>query len=139
MTRPVFRLSVIAATIAAVVAACADSPTAPQPPIPGELTLSWITPHADDAAAMIRVVVPSGTTTPSVVAASEGIEIFYRRSADTIFVAVFGELSSQPLVKIEVPNVRRVNEFSAQLIDVADTNDAVRSSITGYALTITRP
>jgi hypothetical protein len=139
VNRPLVRLFAFAAATAIVVAACADSPTAPQPPIPGELTLSWTTPHADDAAAMIRVVVPAGTATPSVVAASETIEIFHRRSADTLFIAVFGELSSQALVKVEVPNVRRVNEYHAQLVDVADATDVVRTALTGYALDITRP
>jgi hypothetical protein len=138
MKRTLIKLSSIAAATALFVVAC-DSPTAPQPPIPGELTLSWITPNTGDAAAMIKVVVPAGTTTPTIVAASEGLEIFHRRTADTIYVAVFGELSNQPLVQIAVPNVRRVNEFSAQLIDVADESDAVRASLTGYALSITRP
>jgi hypothetical protein len=139
MNRAFIRLSALSAATALAIVACSDSPTAPQPPIPGELTLSWVTPNADDAAAMIKIVVPAGTVTPSVIGASEDLEIFHRRSADTIFVAVFGDLSDQPLVKIQVPNVRRVNEFSAQLIDVANDADALRSSIEGYALTITRP
>lgn len=132
---------VVAGAMMAVATAgsCSDAPTAPARPEPGVLTVRLATPHADDRAALIRLVLPAGMTTAAVEAATPGLEVLTRRSADTLRIAVFGDLTTQPVARIAVPDVRAASRVAATLVEVADEQDALRGSLAGYAVVVERP
>ena len=138
MSRRIIRLGA-AATLAALVVGGCSEPTAPERPIPGELTIRWTTPNADDRAALLRVVVPAGMTTAVPEVATPGLEVFHRRTADTLRIAVFGDLASGALVRVAVPDVRQASRVGAQVTEVSGADDAVRASLAGYAVTVERP
>ncbi len=117
---------------------CADGPTAPRPE-PGSLIVSFTTPNVDDRAAMFTVVLPPGTTTGSPVLSASGLEVFHRRVADTLRVAVFGAIPSGELLRIAVPDLRQVPRMTVSLLEVAAENDALRESFSGYTIRVSRP
>ncbi len=136
---PRVRRALAAALVAAVVVGACSESTAPERPVPGDLTLRWTTPHADDRAALLRVVVPAGMPTAALEVATPGLEVFHRRTADTLRIAVFGDLASGALLRIAVPDVRQASRVGAQVIEVSGADDAVRAVLAGYAVTVERP
>lgn len=118
---------------------CGDGPTEPPRPVPGVLTVRWTTPHADDRAALLRLVLPDGMTTATLESATPGLEVFERRSADTLRIAVFGELTSAALVRFSVPDVAAASRVVATVVEVSDATDALRASLAGYAVVIEKP
>lgn len=139
MTRTSIRRFMLATAAAVLTGSCADSPTAPDRPEPGLMLVRLTTPHADDGAAVFRLVLPEGMTTGVPELAVQGLEVFHRRTADTLRVAVFGAIRSGDVMRIAVPDLRQASRVTANIVEVAGEDDALRESLAGYALTVTRP
>jgi len=126
------------ASLAAVLVASCDSPSAPAPPEPGTLEVRFTTPHADDRAVLLRVRLPAGTVVSQFAVEAPGAEGYHRVSGDTLRVAVFGDLTSGTLVRFHVPDRRAVAGIQAAILEVAGADHALRSDLAGYALTVAR-
>ena len=129
------------AALAAVVltGSCADSPTASDRPEPGAMLVRLTTPHSDYGAAVFKLVLPEGMTTGIPELSVPGLEVFHRRVADTVRVAVFGSIENGELMRIAVPDLRQATRVTVTLVEVAGEDDALRESLAGYALSVVRP
>lgn len=130
---------VLACLAAAALTACGDAGgplAAPAAPKPGVLTVSLTTPFPDDRAVLISV---SGPGQPgSVAEAGQGYELHVRPSGPAFRAAVFGKITSGPLLTFAVPDVNRAAAYTATIQEVVDPASNVRPSSAGYVLTITR-
>ncbi|HEX6964725.1 MAG TPA: hypothetical protein VF166_02925 [Gemmatimonadaceae bacterium] len=131
---------VLLAVAVALLAACGhDSPTQPdshektvQPPAPGVLTVRLTTPHADDAALFVTV---SGSAISNVTAPS-GLLLHVRQRGDTIAAALFGRIASGDVLHFSVPDVNAAAHYTARIVQVADSANAVRGDLGGYGVTV---
>lgn len=132
------RATLAAFAAALVIGSCADGPTGPGQPVPGTLLVTWTSPNADDGAAVLKVVLPAGLSAGTATATHDGVELFQRRTADTLRIAVFGPLASGTLLTIDVADVRRVADIRASVVEVAREDDTLRETLGGYALGVVR-
>jgi len=101
----------------------------------GTLTLRLTTPHADDGAMTFQV---SGAPIDSAVAINGSLRLFTRREgSSTVVGAVVGALANGALITLDVPDVGAAARYTATVLEVADRQDALRASLTGYVLTVT--
>jgi len=115
--------------------ACSNDVTGGGPQA-GSLTLRLTTPHADDGAMTFQV---SGPAIDNATAANASLRLFTRREGgSTVVGAVVGALANGALITLRVPDVGAAARYSATVLEVADRQDALRTSLTGYALTVTR-
>ena len=132
MTKIMRALTLLLAAV--TLTACGDDSA--EPPIPGSLLLSVTTPATDDGAIMVRV---SGPGIMGVQPTSSGQEMFWRlASEDEARAIVIGAVQTGPLLTIQVPDVNRVAEYTAEVGEVAAESDAIRAALTGYSLSVTR-
>jgi hypothetical protein len=125
---------VVVGAVVWVSAACSGSPTA-EGARAGTVMLYLTTPQSDDGAVMFEVIGPpiEGATT-----ADASMRLFTRRSDDgTIVGVVVGVVANGALVRLQVPDVGARAQYVARVIEVADRQNALRSSLRGYALTLT--
>ena len=129
---------VLAGLAAAALSACGDAGmgVAPEAQGPGVLTVSLTTPFPDDRAVLITVTGPDEAT--AVVDGGSGYSVHARTGATSFRAAVFGRISSGPLVRFTVPDVGRASAYRATVQEVVDPASSVRSSTSGYALSIGR-
>lgn len=122
-----------------LLAAC-DGKKSPNPvtpePVPGELTLSLSTPHADDRALLLTLTGPGPIT--GVQASGSGYTVHARAAESSVRLAVFGRVTNGPVVRFHVPDVEKASLYVATLQEAADPQNALRSSTAGYALTVSR-
>ena len=105
-------------------------------PQAGSLTLRLTTPHADDGALTFQV---SGPAIDGAAAANASLRLFTRREGSaTVVGAVVGTLANGAVITLHVPDVGAAARYSATVLEVADRQDALRTALTGYALTVTR-
>jgi len=101
----------------------------------GTLTLRLTTPHPDDGAMTFQV---SGAPIDSAVAINGSLRLFTRREgSSTVVGAVVGALANGALITLDVPDVGAAARYTATVLEVADRQDALRASLTGYVLTVT--
>lgn len=101
----------------------------------GTLTLRLTTPHADDGAMTFQV---SGAPIDSAVAINGSLRLFTRREGrSTVVGAVVGALGNGAVITLDVPDVGAAARYTATVLEVADRQDALRASLTGYVLTVT--
>jgi hypothetical protein len=101
----------------------------------GTLTLRLSTPHADDGAVMFEV---SGPPIDSAIAVTASLRLFTRRAGGSTIVGVaVGVVTNGALVTLQVPDVGAAPGYTARVLEVADRQNALRVSLTGYALTVT--
>jgi hypothetical protein len=119
-------------------AACSDSAgtTDARPPVPGTLTLSWVTPNQVEGAVRLTLKGPDiGTIT-----AAQSEDMVFTRSSGTIHsIIVMGMVESGGLVRFEVPDVHQAQLYEVDIIEVsaADT-DELRTSLSGYGVGVQR-
>ena len=113
--------------------ACTDDPTG-TPSRSGTLLLHLTTPHADDGAVMFEI---TGPPTDSVTAVSDSLRLFTRRAGGTLVGVVIGTVADGPVVKLWVPDVSAAASYRGRVLDVADRQNALRTSLESYALTVT--
>jgi len=110
-----------------------SQPTAPAA-VPGTLTARLVTPNADDGAIVVEINGPAPVT--DVTAAVQGAVAHSRANGNKTRLAVFGPLASGALVRFSVPDVNAAQQYSAQVTEVSDRASALRTSVTGYGISI---
>lgn len=135
--RPVSLKHLGAAALLFAAGSCADSPTAPEPPVPGVLSVSMTSPFTDDRAIVIRVRGPG--TMSDVGTASDAYVVHARAAGDSLRAAAFGALANGPLLRFSVPDVRKAGEYRATVVEASDPGNALRADVSGYVLTVARP
>ena len=126
----------IVALVAAlsVSAACSDESITGGPQA-GTLSLRLVTPNADDGALQFEL---SGAPLDTATAGNASLQLFTRRLSDSRVVGVVvGDLANGVLVTLHVPDVSAVAGYTAQVLEVADRGNELRTSLTGYALSVT--
>ena len=130
--------AVTAIAIAALAAGwgCGDGPTEPKA-VPGTLLLQLTTPYADDGAIMLEIRGPDIDQ----LAAVNSAHLMYSlaTSGSVVRVVVVGDIRSTGLLEFHVPDVRAVDDYTAQVIEVADRTNALRSRLAEYELLIIDP
>jgi hypothetical protein len=112
--------------------ACSDEPMST--PRAGALFLNLATPHADDGAVIFVI---TGPAIDSATVDKSSLRLFTRRSNGTLAGIVVGAVGAGPIVRLHVPDVGAAAGYSAQVIEVADRQDALRTSLVEYAMTVT--
>jgi hypothetical protein len=132
MTRARWTFAMVAALFVSV--ACSDQPTNAGSG-PGRLVVQLTTPHGDDGAMSFQVSGP----VDSVSAANGSLQLFtHRLDGSTVLGAVIGQLANGAIVTLHVPDVSAAAGYTVTALEVADREDALRASLAGYALTVTR-
>jgi hypothetical protein len=133
------RARILFALVAVVIgAACAGDSTGNGggPAGRGTLIVRLTTPHSDDGAILFEL---SGPRIDSVVAVNASLQSFTRRANDsTIVGAVIGVVVNGAVVTLQVPDVNASALYAARIVEVADRDNVLRASLTGYALTVSR-
>ncbi|MFW6202030.1 MAG: hypothetical protein ACOC8B_05600 [Gemmatimonadota bacterium] len=138
MTRSRILATALAATVLPAWIACgddADPPTEPDPdPTPGHLSVSLTTPNDDDGAILLRV--DGGPMTSPAAASSDHAFFFRETSATSVVVLLAGEIETGALLEFEVEDVDDAAAYSAEILEVADRENALRDDLADYALTV---
>jgi hypothetical protein len=123
----------------AVAAACADDSADDSmggPARAGTLIVRLTTPHTDDGAMTFEV---SGPPIDSAIAVNASLRLFTRRAgSSTIVGALVGVVANGAVVTLQVPDVGAAAGYTATVLEVADRQNALRGSLTGYTLTVAR-
>jgi hypothetical protein len=110
-----------------------SAPSGIGPSGPGTVHLRLQTPNIGDGAMKFTLTGPGIT---GVVAAGD-LLIFSRLGAgNTTTIAVFGDLTDGPIVSFDVPDRSDLGEYTATLQQVAGPDNALRSSLSGYKVTV---
>lgn len=122
-------VSILAAGVLA--AACGDSTGPDDGPSPFIVHIT--TPFPDDGAVLVVLYgpLPAGV---NVVAGGAGLVVHSVRIADTLRIAVFGTITSGPMVRLEVPNGAVIPQIFARVEDAASRDNVQRGAVSGYAL-----
>jgi len=132
------RLSSLSAAILFIfaIAGCdASRSSEAAPPEPGHLSIRFETAHAAEGAVRLRLEGPGiGTVT----AAQQDALVFSRADGSSAEIVVLGTLKSGALLRFEVSDVDRFDEYSASVVEVAGPDNALRTDLTEYALQILR-
>jgi len=116
-------------------AACSGDSTGGDPR-PGVLTVRLTTPRGDDGAMTFDL---SGPPIDSVLVVDASLRLFTRREGgSTVSGVVVGSLASGTVMTLHVPDVGAAAGYTARVLEVADRQNALRASLTGYALTSAR-
>jgi hypothetical protein len=103
----------------------------------GTVTLRLTTPHADDGAVLFEVTGPAidGATVDNA-----SLRLFTRRvSETTITGALVGAVTNGVVITLRVPEAGPGTDYTARVLEVADRENGLRGSLTGYALTAGPP
>jgi len=104
-------------------------------PQSGMVVVSLITPNTDDGAIRLTVNGPQVNTPQS---ATGAYVVFSRQvSQQVVDVIVVGDLVTGALIDIPVADMNRADEYRVSVAQVADRSDTLRTSLTGYAATVT--
>ena len=112
--------------------ACSDDEE-PTGPTAGTLSVTLTTPNMDDGAILFEV------TGPDIVSVTVTVPEHYThvgQDGSTLTIVVVGNIESGLLVGIDVPDVGAVASYSATATEVADRTNELRSSLSGYELTV---
>ena len=113
-------------------AACSDDPVGGAQA--GTLVVRLTTPHADDGAVLFEV---SGGPIDTATAGNASLRLFTRRaSGSTIVGVVAGVVTNGAVITLRVPDVGAAAGYTARVVEVADRQNALRTSLAGYALTL---
>jgi hypothetical protein len=117
--------------VAAAWSLSCDDSTAPPQPTPGTLQLYLTTPYSNDVALLLHLTGPA--LTPPAITAASGTQLYARAATDGVNVAVFGTFDTGPLLSIRVPDLSRASAYRVSIVEVADANNALRASVSGYS------
>ena len=115
-------------------AACGDDPVEPppDPPIPGLMVVSLSTPAQDDGAALFTITGPGLSIVQT---ANANYNLAWRLvSGSEVRILVVGDITSGPVVTMQVGDIRRINEYMGTTIEVADRTGALRGSVSDRIL-----
>ena len=105
--------------------------------VPGELTLSLVTPNSGDGAILLVVKGPAAVTSASLPSGS-GLRLFAGPlGADSAKFALTGTLANGPILVVGVADVNRVASYNVFIRQVAASDYTLRS-LAGYGVTVSR-
>jgi len=106
--------------------------------VPGELTLSLVTPNGGADGALLLVVKGPAPITSASVPSGSGLRLFAGPlGADSAKFAITGSLAKGAIVVLGVADVNRVASYNAFIRQVA-ANDYTLRSLAGYGVTVSR-
>jgi len=106
--------------------------------VPGELTLSLVTPNGGADGAILLVVKGPAPITSASVPSGSGLRLFAGPlGADSAKFAITGSLANGAIVVLGVADVNRVASYNAFIRQVA-ANDYTLRSLVGYGVTVSR-
>ncbi|GMR11964.1 MAG: hypothetical protein BMS9Abin29_0150 [Gemmatimonadota bacterium] len=118
--------------------ACGDSDPVeppPDPPVPGLIVVSLSTPAQDDGAALFTITGPGSSTIQT---ANANYNLSWRLvSSGEVRILVAGDITSGPVVTMQVGDIRRVGDYAGTMIEVADRTGALRSTVSDRTLSFT--
>lgn len=123
-------------TLAVLAAVFGCDLTEPVLPEPGDLAVRLTTPHGTDGAVLLRISGPGLSTAEPVMPAHE---VHVRTVDATLRVAVFGTIEAGELLRFAVPDIRAAERYAIALVEVADPENRLRASLTGYSATVLAP
>jgi len=105
-------------------------------PVAGTVTVSLVTPNADDGAVLVTLTGPNLAT---VQAASSAYRVYWRLvSAGEVRAIVVGNLTAGAVLTVNVDDVGKVGQYSGSVVEAASRSDVVRASVAGYGVTFAR-
>jgi hypothetical protein len=126
----------IAAIAAVTLVGLADCKSNTSPPTPGTVTVSFHSPNTDDGAALFTL---TGPGIQDAQAASSTYKVYWRVvSATEVRFLVVGDLTNGVVATMTIDDLNKVKEYAGTFIEVASRTDAVRASVSGYSLSISR-
>lgn len=130
--RSLIRIAAMAILLAHL-SACSEE-AGPVAPSQGVAGLSLTSPHTDDGALLFTI---TGAVIGDPEPARAGLLVFsHPAGAGTLRVAVFGHDLSGTLLNVTVPDVSRVSSYTLTIEEVAGPRNQLRSTLTGYRLTL---
>ena len=116
--------------VLALAAACGDAATGVKA---GNVTVSLVTPNADDGAVLVAVFGPAPA---AIQAASAAYRVYsFTASPNEVRVLVAGDLSAGALLTLSVDDPGRIAEYHGTVVEVASRTDEIRPSLLEYELT----
>ncbi len=126
--RSALRIAVLLAA-----AACSDTSGV----TPGIVTLALVTPNANDGAVTVVLTGPGIT---SLASARSAYSVYWRVVSPTEARAiVVGDLNAGVMATATVADVNQIDAYHVEVLEVATRSDSVRTSTTGYAITLAGP
>ncbi len=126
--------------VASVLAACggggAGGGSTTPVPVAGSLRVHLTDPSTGDAAILLRVTGP--VASGNVVSLLSGVRLEQRAAPGQVTIAIFGPISSGDVARFDVPDVDKVGEYSATVLDAADETNALRKSLGGYSVSVVK-
>ena len=125
------------ALVGAVACGDGEQPAAVEVPTVTVFIVALTSPNPSDGAALISI---TGGVIDKPAAVSQSDRVYFRSTGtSTMMVAVVGTIASGGLVRFEAPIGAQASAYSASLLQVADRNNDLRSSLSGYSLTVSEP
>lgn len=135
MNSPRQLIGAIVVVALASLPACGGEGTAPAGP--GTVAVSLVSPSADDGAVLVSI---TGPGIRNAEAASFNYHAYWRVvSATELRLIVVGDLAAGVVATVMVDDRSRIDQYQAQVVEVASRTDVVRSSNAGYSVTLTVP
>ena len=133
MTRATWKL--VAAALLATAVACGKDNSAPVAGIL-KITLATTPNSGLDGGLLLSV---SGPAVPSGAAAQTGFRLFGPLTATTNKLAVTGTLATGAILfTIDVPDINKVSQYHAAVLQVAASSNFGLRSLSGYSLSVTK-
>lgn len=105
------------------------------PPQPGQLVLRFQTSNDAEGAVRLRL---QGPDVGTISAVQPGTLALVRANGSHYEVVVVGTMKTGELLRIQVSDVNRLDEYAASIVEVAGTDNALRSNPEGYGIEIAR-
>jgi hypothetical protein len=109
-------------------------PPPPPPPGSGTVTVTYTSPRTDDGAILFEL---KGPSIHGITPTGTNLQIYVDSTTSPIRVVAFGAINSGALLTFTIADTATFSSYGATLVDVANRQNDVRSSLTGYALTVT--
>jgi len=133
MNAPRMVCGAIALLASALLVGCNDSVAGPAGP--GTVTVA-LTSAVTDGAIFLRVTGPGFESGPA--AGKPGLLVYSRQVSDSeLAVAVFGSITSGALFRVDIPESRKVESYSATIVQVADRENDLRGDLSSYLVGMT--
>jgi len=106
-------------------------------PVAGVLEVKLATPNnGQDGAALLVLTAP---VAPTSVTAGPGLTLWGGPVATTTArLALTGTISAGTILTLRVEDVNKVRQYGVTLLQIADVNSRLRTSLAGYNATVTR-
>jgi hypothetical protein len=105
-------------------------------PTAGTVTVSLVTPNADDGAVLLTLTGPSLSNVQS---AGSSYKVYWRvASASEVHAIVVGDLTAGVVLTVDVDDVGKLGQYGGTVDEAASRTDQVRASVSGYGVTFAK-